>query len=359
LYAKAAVAPQIVFNPLPNLLLSLPNAIHQTAESITGDFTVAAAMLNGTPAQAKQAFDNLTFGNLGLKIYPDVILPTAAAVPLKSNVLTYGPWSAAGAAGKVKVESDPSLVPWNYDGFDAMNEAGNARVATTITNMQVSEAGSLEMVGAPTHSLGDTLQSGGPNVSNIEVSIGKQGVSTTYRFATFTPRFGVFSKQNIERIKKLSQVGMQLQRSMRTALKEQNIQDEVNVGAFQAFLANAPKAVQKQSPHDDLVSKPVMTIDGTNNLRVGVSTATYEEVIGLGGEGDPDWQGTSVMSVAGLLRPFSTSPTTGTNMSRYAVPANGVSGNTQMNRNSYDPWSVTDVEVLAWGSTYPGMHAYR
>ena len=173
--------------------------------------------------------------------------PDAAAVPLRSNIITYGPWFVRGPAGRARMRQDIGLVPWEFGSISNMNAGGLARVSDAVTFQQVVEHGSITVAGYPDIPLGaeigakaggffgagkhlienrsisiktftDTFAVGGtanidyrqfiygqwtglfgPNVTNISVNVGAQGVQTTYTMRTFTPQFGRFAKANAER----------------------------------------------------------------------------------------------------------------------------------------------------------------
>lgn len=199
----------------------------------------------------------------GAEIY--AAMPNAAAVAFLDNQNTYGPWStdnylggASGPPGQSEVEKDDGLVPWEFGGYTAMNAAANAIADSRTSRMQMGETGELIVPGYPEIPLGAELgavfnitsdvgggggdssnpvynnrhlyesrdysedssdsstyagyaagiiQLGswqgayGPNITNINVSIGTQGCTTAYQMRTFTPSFGRLSKLYIERIR--------------------------------------------------------------------------------------------------------------------------------------------------------------
>jgi hypothetical protein len=296
-----------------------------------------------------------------LKVAPATRKPFAIAMPLKSNILTYGPWYSQGAAGKVRFESDPALTPWAYGGYASMNQAAAARVNTTITNMQVSEAGDVERAGAPEISLGDVLQSSGPNLTGMSVQCNQQGVTTTYRFQTYTPRFGTFSKSYIERLKRYSLVNVELRRNLRNAIKEavNNIEVIGNAArTAEAFRAKQAKAHKRETPHDVLhaYSEAERQTDGSIRVRTHVSATTMEESVVMSNADDNGlFKATAVMGLSGLVRPFTTKVGGASGIPGYVTPTT-TSG---LTKNILDPWKWNnDIEVWMWGDQYDGLHAY-
>ena len=183
--------------------------------------------------------------------------PVSAAIPVKSNTTTYGPWLATASSlivnghpfgGKIYYEQDDGLAPWEYGGFTYMNLGAAAKIDDSITNETVSERGSVTLAGYPEKTLGlaitdspslvasRVLQNGlyeGSNyyfvntggvstkaaqITNIQVTVGASAVTTQYQISSFTPVFGRFSKDNAERIKQIGQQRLEFGRKVRAAL---------------------------------------------------------------------------------------------------------------------------------------------
>jgi hypothetical protein len=295
IYVKAQLEPYTVFIPLGNTILNIPavimtlqNPVYQATADTVGDLAIIAQQFGTNLNDILFAMNRMGAGNMSFRIHPPMLQPDAAAVPLKSNILQYGPWYVQGAPGKVKFEYDQSLVPWNYGGWTLLQQAGTAKVSQAVTFMQYSETGMLSYVGTPNWSLGDVLQAGGPNVTGLEVGYSQQGVTTTYRFQTWTPKFGVFSRSNSERMKRIGITLGNIQKNVRSALRTLIAIDilgaQIDKGFDdQVFLAKAMKMVKKESPHDVFVGT-AFTDPSTGNTRLGVSSMTYEEaLLGLRG----------------------------------------------------------------------------
>jgi hypothetical protein len=363
LFMQVSVDENIVFLPTPTnlsptVLVTMSSAVTDEAIDTVGDSKILAGVLQNDSATAVQnAFQQ---GYVPLRVAPAVRAPNAAAIPLRSNVLTYGPWSVAGPPGKVKFEQDTGLTPWNYGGFDVMDQAGQCRVIQAVTNQQIAEAGTIEQVGLPQISLGDVLQAGGPNLTNITVQIDASQVTTSYRFETFSPRFGVGAKSQMERLKRMSLATQELRRTMRASFRDdvQNA-ETLQKAATSAFLANAPPAFRRESPGSVLVSSTQLdTVNG--DVRSDTQVSTFAEAITLSNANDNTlYQQTGLMSLNGLLRPFSAVPGSGLLMSSYSAPVTGVTGNVP-NQKTLNPWkALNDIEVYAFGTSYQGLHAYR
>ena len=187
-------------------------------------------------------------------IAPPAVMAGAAAVPLKSNLYTYPmgvssmtAWMSVGKnPGMVRCEVDEGLTPWDYGSTAAMLAGGTAKIISASTQMQTSDRGEVSVPGYPTKLLGQVLsstsslsktvkqgvslagghyyylntnaQSGGASISNINVTVGTQGVTTSYTVTTFTPVFGRFAKGNAEHIKQIGLNRLRAERDMRAKI---------------------------------------------------------------------------------------------------------------------------------------------
>jgi len=363
LYQAVQVDPNLVFVPSPAVVITVPEGLFDRPVDVLGSVDVIAGVLLRTPAEARAFFeDRRPFGSTMARVFPAQRNPSGAAVPLRSNILTYGPWYAQGAVGKVRFEVDPTLVPWEYGGYSIMDQVGTARVIQSVTNMQVGEVGSLELAGAPLYSLGDTMQSGGPNVTNMQVSFGTQGVTTSYQFATYTPRFGVFSKGQAERMKKLGQTTNELRRALRASSREAEVTNIAIARAVNArrFMGGAPPAMDPHTPHEVLIARNVMD-PYTSGVRVGASTSTYIEAVPfMKADSETNYKSGAVMSMAGLVRPFATKPSLAYLLPGYVTPLPEITGVTGFSQKQLDPWKrQNDIDIYSWGETYEGLNAHR
>lgn len=363
LYLSCTVDPHIIQIPAPAVVITINDGLSDAIVDSVGSVDIVAGVLNLTPAAARTMLENKAFGAGTLRVAPAHRTPTAVAVPLRSTVLVYGPWFAAGATGKVRFESDPSLTPWEYGGYDLMNAVGNARVTEAVTSQQTSETGDVVLSEPPTVSLGDALQANGAPITNIQVTFGQNGVSTSYSFQTYTPsRVGVFHKGAAERLKKNAQVAQELRRAIRTSLKaNQSTQATIAAAARGAaararMFAAGPPVVNPATPHDVIIVRSVL--DEDEGIRVGASTCTYEEAVAFAKADDSDLNlSASVMSLAGLIRPFTTKVGTGINLPAFGMPT--VSGEA-VHGSVINPWKAqNDIEIYSWGETYDGLHATR
>jgi hypothetical protein len=345
LFVKAQPSQQIIeVSGVPHVLVTINSTVHDLAIDNYGDLSVIADLFQTTPAAAKNIMTNSPAGYINVKVQSLPVDPSEIVFAMKNNVLTYGPWFSAGATGGVFVEANNELVPWNYGGYTVLNLAGNIVATTAVTNLQVYEKGSVKFGGAPLHSLGDAVIFDGPNIKGIQINYGVGGVTTTYSFEIYTPRFGSLAKNTLDRIKRISNTTSKLRSALRGTIR-----DFANGGAvpgtavYPGFLAHANSIINRRSPHNTLMS---VSFDDGNNKRVSVSSATLEESMASCGASSR-FTSSAVMSLSGLVRPVSAASSS--SMSRYNISGNG---NGITSTDYYPLKSNNDIEIYSWGSSY-------
>ena len=337
LYVKCEVSPSIVYlnrNNFfsPRVVVTLPGAVkavrvnrvaafgrwamHRFVGQVDNPPTAAQQLLindyNTFMEQVRTRFGNelLNFGNSYRWFSPD-----SAAIPLKSNVLNYGPWYAIGAQGRVEVEVNEQLAPWTFGGWRGMNEAANAIVSESLSNRQVSESGEVEIPDVPTASLGAALVNGGPYVSQVSVTIGSEGVKTKYRMDSWNVKPGGRSRFLLERMEKMAQLRVLQRRALRDLFQpdrivQKNFINHRNInGQIKRVNRNRPGSshhiigADVISSHDEekLSISNTVTLP-VHNLDAPLSSNTE------------NWKEKGGMSMDGLFRPFSTDVNAGSGM---------------------------------------------
>ena len=138
-------------------------------------------------------------------LFPPAVLPYAVAVPLRSNIRPYGPYATSNfhnSCGGINVEVDKDIAPWVFGSVDLMNTAAMVRLSSTeIDPLVIGTTGSVTVPCLPQISLGYSMLLEGPVLNGLSVNFGSSGISTTYSYQTFTPKFGTFSRTTLDRIK--------------------------------------------------------------------------------------------------------------------------------------------------------------
>lgn len=160
-----------------------------------------------------------TLGEINFTVFPQ-----AFAIPMKSNILRYGPYYAGNdTSGGVEVIYEDILAPWNfidvpssgiYQGsltaaYDLMDAVGQDMANAAIKDQLFLEKGKITVAGIPELNLADQYQKIGiPNndaksaealLTDINISYGPGGFTTSYNFSSYTPRFGQPEKYIIDR----------------------------------------------------------------------------------------------------------------------------------------------------------------
>ena len=122
-------------------------------------------------------------------VYPDIV-----ALPLMSWERCYGPWEStnvlnvdadpriryADIGGKVEFVKDENLAPWNFAGYQLLNEAGALKAQLSNSLLLFSERGGFVYADYPSGiGLAKHLQNEGPLVTSIGVNVGTNGLKTT------------------------------------------------------------------------------------------------------------------------------------------------------------------------------------
>lgn len=225
------------------------------------------------------------------------LVPQMAAVPLRNNLVTYGPWYTQGLQGKVEFEQDTELTPWNYGGFSQMNAAGTARVQDAYMTSMIGESGSAEFPGSPLFNIAHQIFAGGPTITQINTSIGEGGVTTTYRMEKWSQRFGDQTRHRIEQFKKMHNLRRSAIR--KNSRKPNQPLKNVRFGSF-LNLNNKSRKNNPQSPHQMIMSSSYGSGDINYNI---ASIPFYETPRTLDTD---DWESLAGCSLDTLFTPFTT-----------------------------------------------------
>ena len=162
---------------------------------------------------------------------PSPVYPDLVAIPLMSNDRCYGPWISSqldeqafllkNIGGRVDFIKDENLSPWNYGGYDLMNDAGRLQAEFSNSLLLFSERGSFTIPDLPKgNSLCQALIVGGPLVTSINVDVSTGGAKTTYQMDLYTASFGKLQKQKQEEISKISRERKKLQSERNSLIRK-------------------------------------------------------------------------------------------------------------------------------------------
>ena len=141
---------------------------------------------------------------------PSPVYPDLFALPLLSLERCYGPWLSSALdmrmlggpkvkysdiGGKVEFIKDEKLAPWNFAGYQLMNQSAKLKTKFSNSLLLFTERGSFSYADAPLDvSLARALREKGPLVTSISVDVG-QAIKTSVKLDLYTSQFGKLQKQ--------------------------------------------------------------------------------------------------------------------------------------------------------------------
>lgn len=156
-------------------------------------------------------------------VHPSPVIPDIVAIPLLSKEHCYGPWRSNAAlatntaresgcnetymdiGGKIEYSKDENLSPWQFDGYDNMNKAGEIQVAFANNLMLFSEKGSFTSPGiAKGVFIGRPLFQNSPIVDSISLDVSSDSIRTTVSMEIFSKKYGKTEKQRQEQLARLT-----------------------------------------------------------------------------------------------------------------------------------------------------------
>jgi hypothetical protein len=314
IYAEVDAEEEIVFlDPInaisPRAIVKLPDldsVLNSPGQMMTTEQTrlnVVAAVGLADPEEPLNTFNSSK----------SVIEPSGIAIAFESRENTYGPWKPtnvieAGPPGRITVTKDDSLVPWAYGGYAAMSLVAQEIANASVGGMNVGENGSITVDGIPNIPLGSEIASieglgggfyggnshlfenrsplffsittnqtdpyggpsssqtfqtayinfgswsnaYGPNITSIDTSFGDDGITTTYQFRTYSPRFGTLSKIRADQLgSRLKQINkLRSEQRMYAAANDQRIKAKTGSSPVGGFVAGGGQNVKIREKTD-------------------------------------------------------------------------------------------------------------
>ena len=288
----------------------------------------ASGELSGTEGERLRELleENLIASNWrGLGLAPEPCKPIAAAVPLKSNRLSYGPWYSPiwNTKGEAKYRRETSLTPWTFGSYADMEEAGEAVVATDCSNQTEQESGSMKFAGLPSSifgvggGLGSSLQGYGANCTSIAINFGIGGLTTSLQFRTFIRNFGELASEKLKWMQTISEAENKFQRAFnqKTAEKENKElvkQFRSGAGATEGTpggknsYSSGAKANSLNKFKNSKASNVIMSINDNDRPTVHILPAHEAmQVLGPAAEEGDKWEQVHIAGLESIFRPVS------------------------------------------------------
>lgn len=195
-------------------------------EEITSARSITKQVIKGSIANNPNVRVNYTQPS---PVYPDIV-----ALPLMSMERCYGPWMSASQldpaadarikysdiGGKVEFIKDENLAPWNYAGYQLMNEAGALQANFSNSLLLFSERGGFTFPDAPTGiALAKALKIEGPLITSIGVNVSQGGVNTTVKLDLYTAQWGKLAHQKEMAISQIARERQKLRDEQNSAIR--------------------------------------------------------------------------------------------------------------------------------------------
>jgi hypothetical protein len=237
---------------------------------------------------SRKALSSLSFGlpQQVLASMPSPVYPNLVSLSLMSKERCYGPWVSSyldsqaviysNIGGRLEFIKDENLSPWNYAGYQLMNEAGKLQAEFSNSLLLFSERGGFTFPGSPSgNSLCKALLDGGPLVTNIQVDVSEAGIKTTYRMDLYTSSFGKLQKQKQEEISKISR-------------ERQKLRDERNA-LIRKGLGKGQTSRNIGLEYEGLKRGDIPSIGLNNPIGAGAGNAMNRFVITANPQQQPSW----------------------------------------------------------------------
>lgn len=161
-------------------------------------------------------------------VYPDLVV-----IPLMSRERCYGPWNSKSiidSGGKTEFIKDENLAPWNYAGYQLMNDAGVLKASGTGPVLTQSERGGFVTPNIPAGVfIGKFLENAGPLVTNISIDISEQGIKSTVKMDLYTVSFGKLQKQKEDAISSIGRERQKLTDERNALIRKGMAKNQTNV----------------------------------------------------------------------------------------------------------------------------------
>ena len=193
-------------------------------------------------------------------VYPDIV-----ALPLMSMERCYGPWQSASIVnpesdpreryfdigGKVEFIKDENLAPWNYAGYQLMNEAGSLQAQLSNSLLLFSERGGFVFADYPSGiGLAKHLLNEGPLVTSITVDVSNNGLRTTVKMDLYTSRFGKMQKQKEMAISQVARERQKIIDRNNAAIRRGLGKGQANMDLYGSVLKNGGQNLLRLAKSD-------------------------------------------------------------------------------------------------------------
>ena len=370
IFIKCTVDPKLVFIDRstatdPRIVINLPAKIFVDDFDAGPEFTLrnllqkkgfGEALIENqiNEFKAKVGQDALILGGS-----PNVVLPEVAVFPLRNNLVTYGPWYTQNGQGKVEFIKDDEMVPWNFGGFQNLDQAANILVSNMSEARFFGEGGTIEFEGVPDIKLGRQISASGPIITNMSTSVESGGVTTRYTLGRWDQKSGRNNKYILDQFKKSNDIKKELDKVRKENNKPQpplygtsNLKLAKSVYFPRRRVSNSSSQIIlsdiSYSPDYTIVSGVETPISG-HELFYQSNSAIMPFYTSIDHLRDENWSKKAGGSLDSLFRPFSTS-SSADGMAKFETSIS----DDNIDVDSLNPFKAGhDIQTLFYGDTVP------
>lgn len=271
---------------------SVPAFAEKVAKTVNCDdidFNPSLAELNEIQALQRQVAKGVKFnqGEAALQfIQPSPIYPSMIALPLMSWERCYGPWLSSAdldetrlrynnLGGKIEFLKDENLAPWNYGGYQLLNEAGILQAQFSNSLMMINERGGFVVPEIPTGiSLAGALKQSGPLVTSISANVTDNSIQTTVKLDLYTASYGKLQKQKEGAISQITRERQKLKDQNNNAIRRGLGKSQTAIDPVAQLLENGGQKLIDLTKQQDAFftaeeTQPKLMIASDSRTRVG------------------------------------------------------------------------------------------
>lgn len=240
------------------------------------------AIVDGVVRPVHPALNNV-------EIHARAALPCFAAIPVRLNNYTYGPWSSHpylirhllfpenannalvytnNIVGGVKIEINPEYAPWNYGGIENLDFAVLNKIASDNNYQQVLEQGSITVAGIQYGAAGVGYRfldnNMGPVINSIVTQVGEDGIKTSFGLRTYSRKLGFYNKETADNIAFMGKESIKRRKEIADNIRNLSFARSKNAGSSD-FSDSRPKAMN-WSPVSVLVGNSYPFVHKNSNL---------------------------------------------------------------------------------------------
>ena len=181
-------------------------------------------LITGISVEKFIAFTGFGAYACGGHLAPVNIAPEMFGIPQQSNRYNWGPWyQYSKLDGRAEVSFETNLKPETFGSFSKLNDAGNAYSFVGNAMLGGQESGYIELAEVPDYNLTDRFAGSGPYITSMDINIGTGGITTNYKFNTWTRSFGKLAKYNADRIARINKNTLKFLQAQRNAFQDRPI----------------------------------------------------------------------------------------------------------------------------------------